>query len=84
MELGILHQRLFFFHLKDNPLYMSIQVYTFIRFLLNVHYTCLFRPTRLFGMGEYKQKLSTPGPQVVRVPLVRIPLMRNIKMSAFV
>ena len=47
-----LKARLFFFHLKDNPLYMSIQVYTFIRFLLNVHYTCLFRPTCLFGMGE--------------------------------
>ena len=46
-----LKARLFFFHLKDNPLYMSIQVYTFIRFLLDVHYTCLFRPTRLYGMG---------------------------------
>ena len=27
---------------------------------------------------------TTPGPQVMRVPLVRIPLMRIIKMSAFI
>ena len=28
--------------------------------------------------------VNTPGPQVVRAPLVRIPLMRIIKMSAFI
>ena len=44
---------LLFFCFKDNPLYMSIQVYTFIRFLLNFHSSGLFRPTLLFGMGEY-------------------------------
>ena len=52
-----LKARLFFFHLKDNPLYMSIQVYTFIRFLLHavLSYKERFYKERLVEHENHKE-----------------------------